>query len=217
MSSLNLPWVLGDFNSMTDPSEYKDGGGHSSYYSKKSRLFTNFIAKNKLLDVSLTGLNFTWCNNQSCLARCWARLDRCLVNSLWSSNFDSYFVCHLPKTFFDHAPIFLTASPRGFFKSSIFCFDNYWFDYISCHSVVKNIKRSNSNASPMHAFAHLVAQTRSQLIGWRSKGMNSLETDINCLEIQIKAAKNEDARFDLNDPTSNNLSVLYNKYVALQR
>lgn len=47
--------------------------------------------------------------------------------------------------------------------------------------------------------------------------MNSLETDINCLEIQIKAAENEDARFDLNDPTSNNLSALYNKYAALQR
>lgn len=41
-------------------------------------------------------------------------LDRCLVNSVWSSNFDSYFVKHLSRTCFDHSPILLNAYPRAF-------------------------------------------------------------------------------------------------------
>lgn len=83
-------------------------------------MFYDIIASNNLLDVNFIGWDFTWCNNQAGLARRWAWLDRYLVNSAWSSKFDSFFIKNISHTFSDHAPIFQNAFPRGFLKFAFF-------------------------------------------------------------------------------------------------
>lgn len=87
--------------------------------------FLHFIVLNDMLDVGYVGFDFTWCYNQSGLARHWARLDRCLINTNWTTNFDSYVVKHLLKTFLNHSPLLLTAVPYSFCKNKTFRFDNY--------------------------------------------------------------------------------------------
>lgn len=52
MTSLNLPGIIiGDFNDVVDLSEHK--GGPNFYISHKACLFSDFISKNNLLDVSI--------------------------------------------------------------------------------------------------------------------------------------------------------------------
>lgn len=69
----------------------------------------------------------------------------------------------------------------------------------------------------MHAFSHLVACTRIQLIHWRSHGTNNfelvqakVEQDINDMEVE-NAANEEDKAF------YSRLSDLYGKYATLQK
>lgn len=70
--------LIGDFNDVVSMEEFQ-GGSH--YYSCEAHIFFDFIASNNLLDVNFIGPIFTWCNNQLRMARKWACLDRCLINS----------------------------------------------------------------------------------------------------------------------------------------
>lgn len=72
MSSLNLPWVvIGDLDAIMSSSQHR--GDPHYYYSSKPCLFSYFINSTNLLDVdNYVGLDYTWCNNKSSLARWWA-------------------------------------------------------------------------------------------------------------------------------------------------
>lgn len=69
----------------------------------------------------------------------------------------------------------------------------------------------------MHAFSHLVARTRSQLIAWRTKGLNSIDSDLKCLEQEIQLAEINDVLSNSEDHSNIALTTLYNRYAALQR
>lgn len=112
-------------------------GGPHSYYSRKVGIFVEFIDSNSILDMNFIGVNLTWCNNQLGLPRRCTWLDRCLVNFLWSANFDCCILKHLPHTFSDHAPILLFDSPYNYCKSKIFHFNYYCLEYIGCHTAIK--------------------------------------------------------------------------------
>lgn len=216
LSSLNLAWVIiGDFNSIVHGDEHK--GGLFRYYACKARLFSNFIAVNGLLEVGYTGSAFTWCNNQSGLARRWARLDRCLVNSAWAANFDVYVTVHLPSICSDHAPLLLKMSARSVGKTIIFRFDNYWLDYLDCHGIVRNAWNFQPNSNPLHAFYHLVARCKKQLCLWRASGKSSLEKSLVNTELEINALELLDSASPANPEIHNSLVSLYNKFSALQR
>ena len=109
MSNLNLPWVLlGDFNAITSTSEHI--GGPYYYYARKAKLFMDFISNNSLLDVGVSGPDFSWCNGRLGQERRWARLDRCLINDNWANNYNAQILYHLPRVSPDHAPLLLIAA-----------------------------------------------------------------------------------------------------------
>lgn len=114
---------MGDLNAVITQEEHR-GGAHY-YYRRKASVFSKFIATNNLLDVNFVGSPYTWCNNQQGLARRWARLDRCLVNPVWSNCFYAYLVTHLPRFLSDHSPLLLSVSPRNFSKKKLFHFENF--------------------------------------------------------------------------------------------
>lgn len=126
--------------------------------------FLDFIASNDLLEVDYTSLDFTWYNNQSGLEHRWARLDRCLVNSAWTVNFDAYVINHLPRQFSDHAPLLLKASPHSLRKIKVFRFDNYWLDCLDCHAIVRDAWNFQPHSNPLHVFSNLVARTKNKII-----------------------------------------------------
>lgn len=134
--------------------------------------------------MNFIGPIFTWCNNQLRMARKWVCLDRCLINSCFSAFLDSYFIKHLPHTFSDHAPLLLTVSSHNSHKKT-FYFDNYWLEYIGCHSAIREAWDFIPHSNSMHAFFHLLTRARSKLLSWQASGLNSLETNINKLDLEI--------------------------------
>lgn len=136
ITSLHLPWpILGDFNSILHRCEHMSGS--FAYHDRKARFFfSDFVDNNNLIDLNNTGPLFTWCNNQSGLARWWARQDHCPVNLMWINLFNTNNLKHLNRPFSHHAPLFLSSSSFPFFKKNFFQFENFWFDYVGCHSAV---------------------------------------------------------------------------------
>lgn len=67
----------------------------------------------------------------------------------------------------------------------------------------------------MHAFIHLIWRTRNKLISWSNNGLNSLEANMNKIELEILDVENFDVE-SVSD-VHQDLSALYNKLSALQR
>lgn len=78
--------------------------------------------KKSLLDINYLGFDFTWFNGRSGSASRWARLDRCLVNAIWTAFYNNYFITHLPRICSNHSPLFLNALAQAHTRNFVFCF-----------------------------------------------------------------------------------------------
>ncbi|XP_039120543.1 uncharacterized protein LOC120256952 [Dioscorea cayenensis subsp. rotundata] len=212
ISFINLPWlIIGDFNSILFPNEHK--GGRFSHYSRKARFFRSFVDSNNLFDLNFSGAQFTWCNNQIGLARRWARLDRCIANSNWISRFNNFTLKHLSRSFSDHSPLLLSVSDSIIRRRFLFKFENFWLDYIDCHSIVREALQSPSHGNPLHVLSHLLSCTRFKLSQWNRRRHNSLERALSQTESDIFDLENSDDSL----VSQSNLTALYAKLAAIQR
>ncbi|XP_039071287.1 uncharacterized protein LOC120218420 [Hibiscus syriacus] len=87
-----FPWILGgDFNTYLDPKESSDFDLLGPFYSSDMKDFHDVIFDLQLCDHPYFGPTFTWSNKQkeNYLAR---KLDRVLINPLWSYSFQKSFV-----------------------------------------------------------------------------------------------------------------------------
>lgn len=188
---LQIPWlIVGDFNSILHRSKHK--GGSFAYYARKAQFFLDFINGNNLIDLNYSGPHFTWCNNQSGLARRWARLDRCLINLAWASSFQINNLKHLSRSFSDHSPLFLSSSPFHTHSKHVLRFDNNWFDFVGCHNAVRDAWSCVPRGNPMHAFTHLLSHSRFNLRKWHRNGVNKAESNIINIEAEIGHLENSD-------------------------
>lgn len=169
LASLEVPWcILGDFNSIVSSEEHIKGC--FNYYNHKAHAFSNFISFNALLDIGFIGSAFSWCNGQSGHAKRWARLDQCLVNTCYTSLFNSYNLLHLPRTFFYHSPLLLNASINLISHHNVFLFENHCLDYVDCYVTVRKALYFQAHSTPMHAFIHILSRVWKNLVDWKSKG-----------------------------------------------
>lgn len=179
-----LPWLIfGDFNAILSTDDFK--GGASNSYIFKSRFFSNFVNSNNLMDIGFVGPRFTWCNNQSGFARRWARLDRCLANLDWISKFSSLKNTHLPRACSDHCPLLLTANSFIAPSYSIFRFNNFWFEYNTCHDIIINSFEADNHSSPMQSIQHCLFRAKRDLLSWRRTGHCSIDIEISNIEAEI--------------------------------
>ncbi|XP_039116442.1 uncharacterized protein LOC120251854 [Dioscorea cayenensis subsp. rotundata] len=179
-----LPWLIfGDFNAILSTDDFK--GGASNSYIFKSRFFSNFVNSNNLMDIGFVGPRFTWCNNQSGFARRWARLDRCLANLDWISKFSSLKNTHLPGACSDHCPLLLTANSFIAPSYSIFRFNNFWFEYNTCHDIIINSFEADNHSSPMQSIQHCLFRAKRDLLSWRRTGHCSIDIEISNIEAEI--------------------------------
>lgn len=132
---------------------------------------------------------------------------------MFSAFLDSYFIKHLPHAFLDHAPLLLTVSSHNSHKKT-FYFDNYWLEYIGCHSAIREAWDFIPHSNSMHAFFHLLTRARSKLLSWQASGLNSLETNINKLNLEILDVETNNG---IRDTTNRDLTALYNHLSALHR
>ncbi|KAK9750861.1 hypothetical protein RND81_02G227600 [Saponaria officinalis] len=122
---LIMEWVfLGDFNVIRDISERI-----SNTLPNLTDIveFNSCIIDYGLVDLSISGCEFTWNNNHDGSDRVWSKLDRVLVNGSWLARFPSSYVNFLPSGISDHSPSLVTIfadlpRPRRF------SFLNCWVD-----------------------------------------------------------------------------------------
>lgn len=127
----------------------------------------------------------------------------------------SYTNKHFPRTLSDHAMMFLNGKLYIHSKSKIFCFDNYWMDYLGCHMTVMKAWNTYPNGTPMNALTYSVARTKYQLIHWRTTGMSSLDTELQKVEQDINHLENMDSSSDLQNNHGQDLNLLYGKHASL--
>lgn len=188
ITTTRLPWLLArDFNAVLSDQDFK--GGSSRSYTYKSNFFTNLINSNNLVDVGFVGPCFTWCNNQTSLACRWNRLDRFLANHEWVSIFTSIVNQHLLRACSNHTPPLLTAHFCMSSKNYVFRFDNFWFEYHSCHINIVKAFDYVISSSPIHFFHHCIARVKHNLISWRTVGIRPIDNEISIMESKIKAIK----------------------------
>ncbi|CAL1404640.1 unnamed protein product [Linum trigynum] len=101
--NMRNPWLLvGDFNSICNPSERQGGAG---FNAQRTSHFNACINDCSLIDVGYTGPRFTWTNG-----RLLQRLDRALCNRDWIDHFPDTLNTHLPRIRSDHRPILIRSS-----------------------------------------------------------------------------------------------------------
>ncbi|XP_039129854.1 uncharacterized protein LOC120265977 isoform X1 [Dioscorea cayenensis subsp. rotundata] len=215
ISALNTRFLTGDFNAIISDEEHR-GGSFRNYISKAS-LCSSFILKNNLINFGYIGPSFTWCNAHSGLSRRWARLDRYLANPRWISLFKNFSNRHLPRTNYDHSPIFLSifSFPHSFNKR-IFILKNFWFDYAGCNDSVVKAWNSPSLASPMHSFSHFISQTKHNIRRWKAFGVHHLDKKIKNIEVEIQNIEGATSSID-SSWQQTWVQALYNRHSALLR
>ena len=115
-----LPWCVGgNFNVVRFPSERMGSVG----FSPGMYDFSDFISDNGLIDIPLSGGNYTWSNNREMVSM--SRIDRFLYTADWEEGFITISQKRLVRLTSDHFPIMLECGsiPRG---RRPFRFENMW-------------------------------------------------------------------------------------------
>lgn len=67
----------------------------------------------------------------------------------------------------------------------------------------------------MHAFSHLLCRTRHFILSWKSKGLNSIESNILKLKKDIMEVEAFESLNGINSNSTNVLNPLYDQLAAL--
>nr|TKR98958.1 hypothetical protein D5086_0000197870 [Populus alba] len=162
------PWlVLGDFNSLLSQADKHDGEPVSNYETSDFRQCCSDLG---LTDLNYSGCHYTWTNG-----RVWSKLDRVLVNPLWSlANISVHVQFDNPGAFSDHSPATVAFFTRQSMGKQSFKFFNMWanhdtfLDLVAAHwpyriygspmfilcKRLKNLKRPLRDLNKLH-FSHI--------------------------------------------------------------
>ncbi|KAJ6856768.1 hypothetical protein NC651_038440 [Populus alba x Populus x berolinensis] len=140
------PWlILGDFNSLLSQADKHDGEPVSNYETTDFRQCCSDLG---LTDLNYSGCHYTWSNG-----RVWSKLDRVLVNPLWSlANVSVHVQFDNPGAFSDHSPAtvaFFTRQLMAHWTYSVYGPPMF----ILCKRL-KNLKRPLRDLNKLH-YSHI--------------------------------------------------------------
>jgi hypothetical protein len=116
----DVPWCLGgDFNVVRFPLERVG----SSNFSPSMHDFSDFISSNELIDIPLTGGDFTWSNNREVSSL--SRIDRFLYSADWVEDYINILQKRLDRLNSDHFPVALESGNIQR-RRRPFRFENMW-------------------------------------------------------------------------------------------
>jgi hypothetical protein len=93
--------LAGDFNMTRRESDKNKPGG----YNKWSILFNYVISQGELMEIKLSGRQFTWSKNYE--GPTYKLLDRVIVSPTWEENFPLVTGCALSRDLSDHTQLLL--------------------------------------------------------------------------------------------------------------
>ncbi|XP_060216839.1 uncharacterized protein LOC132644270 [Lycium barbarum] len=163
------PWVLcGDFNIVRHPSEKKN----CDRISKAMTDFSDFIEDMELIDLELSGGNFTWKKGDRFTIA--ARIDRFLFCEEWDANFRNIKQSIIHRVTSDHSPIMLQCGGWET-TNSYFKFENWWLDTEGFNERVKGWWDSfNHSGKPDYILVTKLKALKGKLKEWSKTTQGNL-------------------------------------------
>ncbi|KAM2576603.1 hypothetical protein TB2_002354 [Malus domestica] len=119
----DLHWMcVGDFNELVWPHEKRGG---RAWEVGRMRFLKEFMQSKELVDLGFSGPPFTWERDWENWGLIEERLDRALVNNLWTELWPNTCVSHGPLLGSDHRPLILNSCPQFVFSPKPFKFEAY--------------------------------------------------------------------------------------------
>ncbi|KAK8544996.1 hypothetical protein V6N12_025851 [Hibiscus sabdariffa] len=155
--------VIGDTNVVASQEE-KIGG--APFNPSDARHFYEFVDSLGLLELPISGGNFTWSNHRSDEDSILEKLDRALCSFEWSSLFPKAIGVLDVAMGSDHAPIIILS--QGMMKKykKEFKFESKWLLEDECTSTVQKSWDPISQPRISHRFGSKLRRTKYSLIKW---------------------------------------------------
>ncbi|XP_050208579.1 uncharacterized protein LOC126657923 [Mercurialis annua] len=189
--------IMGDFNAILHPSE-KEGG--VPYLSRSFTLFSQFVSQMTLHDLGYMGFPFTWSNKRAFPLLIRERLDRVLVTSTWTANYNTASVHHLPLIGSDHALILLNTTSTSNPTHTHFYFDKRWGSVDEIFNKLKGVRRSLKSwklGSTTNSHKRIIYLRRELELAQQQTASNTQWPYIKSLESElVKAQIQEEAYWE---------------------
>jgi hypothetical protein len=123
----DMIWCLtGDFNSVLDPSERRGVTVNmANNHTTEMREFSLFMEELELVDLPITGRQFTWFHSNGFTM---SRLDRVMVSTDWPRFWGNPTVWVGPRDVSDHCPLILRYDTADWGPKP-FRFNNFWLKH----------------------------------------------------------------------------------------
>ncbi|KAM6549548.1 hypothetical protein CsatB_021224 [Cannabis sativa] len=181
----SLPWcILGDLNNIAHHEEKKGG---RRYPQQLIDGFCEAMEDCGLEDMDLVGHPFTWEKGRGTDNWIESRLDRALVNSLWTQVFSLASLFNLEFSSSDHCPLWLeTEVKQVFHPNKKFKFENAWLKEPMCYEIVKN----SWNLGAANLISEKLNQCAISLGEWGKEVTGNFKLRIRKCKKELKALKN---------------------------
>lgn len=141
----DLPWmVAGDFNALRDPS---DRLGGTNAWPPSFDEFNQCLHQAELEDLRYVGLRFTWSTSSGANWKA-RKIDRVLVNALWSLYFSYSEASLLPFGISDHSPMVVKVI-QPVFRRKPFKFFDFWMEHPSFKDILTQVWQAPSDGVPI--------------------------------------------------------------------
>ncbi|XP_071918880.1 uncharacterized protein [Coffea arabica] len=184
----SLPWcVCGDFNVIIDPHEKRGG---RPFARAEGMELLSFMEEAEVFDAGFSGSSYTWCNNRRGRERIWKRLDRLLINGIFSDAVSSVSVAHLARHPSDHAPLRIGLASRMDNKPRPFRFLNLWTDRKDLLEVIRNAWQLECTGSPLRKLCSKLVKARRVIQEWNKEAFGNIFIAVQRAESDLLAAEN---------------------------
>ncbi|KAK1575277.1 hypothetical protein Q3G72_004017 [Acer saccharum] len=185
----DCPWmVLGDFHAIRMDSERI--GGHPRPLISMSE-FNECLDMCGLLDLPSSGQTMSWCNGHEGVARSWAKLDRVVINNVFSSQYSMAHLTYLNRKTSDHCPMIVNLErPSLSYGPVPFRFQNMWCLHENFLSCVQDAWHRTDLGSGMLKLAIRLKRTKVALRAWNRNVFGLVDSNLKALEGRLENLEN---------------------------
>ncbi|KAF7807038.1 uncharacterized protein G2W53_039199 [Senna tora] len=183
----SAPWCCaGDFNELLSHSEKCGIRKHSNY---QIEIFRSFVDRNRLVEGSMKGYFFTWCNNrpEGCVKE---KLDRFFINSRWMNVFPNSEFVALPAVGSDHSPLIARLFPKFWIVKRQFRFEEYWAEDDECKDVVNRSWNTTNDSRGWEKFMGSKKAATESLTDWSKRKFKRADLQIKKLKAEVQHLQN---------------------------
>ncbi|XP_040987651.1 uncharacterized protein LOC121235368 [Juglans microcarpa x Juglans regia] len=194
--------ILGDYNILRNDSEWRGGCLRLLMAMEE---FCSFIDTGGLVEIPFLGNKFSWCNEQSGMARLWAQLDKDLCNLKFLELFPSVHNHYLPRRSSDHSPMLLGLSATlSRYGPSSFKFHFMWTTHEDFWRCVSSSWEGGvygiglwKLAKKLKRLKQVLRTWNKEIFGWTGRHIKDLEIKVEEGEASLQERFSEDVEMDV--------------------